>query len=338
MPPTLQRLKRPTLITLVVLALVLLFAWLVDWPLLLATLGELHWPTLLLALLFLLAGALALSLRWRYLLGNRPAFRPTFYTDSIALMANVAIHLPAPATRVIAIERVSKVTLPAATSGMIVDRLLEQIMRLTTLLLTLMLAVAGPGNATTSLMQGGAVVVVTLLVIFLLVRYAGRIVPPIARALGRLPHLDEARVRQILTDLLAGLATSASPQQLVVGLLLSLVAWGCFFVFHLQTLLALSTILSPAETAGLAMLALAVAPPSAPAMAGIYHGVLIGALVVARPGEATAMTAYALVLHALMLVMWLALGLFALTRVNLRFGELLRAVRRPAGASQDSAS
>ncbi len=50
------------------------------------------------------------------------------------------------------------------------------------------------------------------------------------------------------------------------------------------------------------------------------------------------MTAYALVLHALMLVMWLALGLFALIRVNLRFGELLRAVRRPAGASQDSAS
>ena len=36
--------------------------------------------------------------------------------------------------------------------------------------------------------------------------------------------------------------------------------------------------------------------------------------------------------------LFVALGLFALIRVNLRFGELLRAVRRPAGASQDSAS
>jgi hypothetical protein len=114
---------------------------------------------------------------------------------------------------------------------------------------------------------------------------------------------------------------------LLVGLLLSIVTWSFFYLYHILALAALDHDLPAATMAGMAMLALAVAPPSAPAMIGIYHGVVIGALSVAFPADLSLIAAYALLLHAIQLVIWGVLGLWGLSRLDFRLGDLIRDAR-----------
>jgi len=309
-------------LTLLVIALVALFLWLVDFATLFQTLETANLAYLALGLLFFALGSLTLSARWRYVLSNRPAYPPTFYTDAIAFMANVWAHIPAPLSRVFGISRVSPVTIPQASSGVVVERLFEQIMRLTALVLTITLAVSGE-NQGANIVTGAAVIFAAVIFIFWLVRNQEKVILPLSRLFGRLPRLNEARVRGVLEELLSGLSSASTPRQLFVGLLLSAITWGFFYGFHLFTLLSIATELPPQELAGMAALALAVAPPSAPAMIGIFHGVLIGALSLAWPRQVTLITAYALLLHAVQLFFWTPTGLWGLTRVDFRLSALL---------------
>ncbi len=335
---------RKLLIILLAIAGIVLFFSLVDVSRLLAILRAADRTLLLAAAGCFLAGALMFSFRWRYVLQRLPAFRAAFYTDSIAALANVTVHIPAPATRVVAISRVSPVPLAQATSGIVVERLYEQIMRLTALVLTVLLAVSG-SNQTGAIIGGAIFVVGAMLLIYWLANNQERVVPPAARGLSRLPRLDEAHARRILEQLLAGLSAAASPGQLLGGLALSLVVWACFYLYQLLTLAALDQELAPATMAGMAMLALAVAPPSAPAMVGIYHGVVIGALSIAFPADLSLIAAYALLLHAVQLVFWGVTGLWGLSRLDFRLGDLIRDARsalgskntQPAGAHEDTA-
>lgn len=317
---------RNLLIAGLAIAGVILFFTLVDVRRLAAILRAADRPLLLAATGCFIVGTLMFSFRWRYVLQRLPTISSTYYTDSIAALANITVHIPAPATRVVGISRVSPVPFPQAASGIVVERLYEQIMRLLALVLTILLAVSG--SSQTGAIAGGLIFVVFALVfIYWLANNQERVIPPLARRLGRLPRLDEARARRMLEQLLAGLSGAATPGQLLVGLLLSVVVWAFFYLYQILTLAALDHDLSPAIMAGMAMLALAVAPPSAPAMIGIYHGVVIGALSVAFPADLSLIAAYALLMHAIQLVVWGVLGLWGLSRVDFRLGDLIRDAR-----------
>ena len=316
-----------------VIVLILFLVVFVDLRVVVDTLRQTDWRLIPLAVAFLLAGNVLLSVRLRYLMNNEPPLLTTFQDDSICYMLNILIHIPAPATRVVAISRNTPVTMPQVTSAVVVERLLEQVMRLTALVLSLALLTADPANASASILRSGLTIVVAIILILLLVRYGDRLVDLLAPRLGKLPRVTEAQAHDLLTRLLGGLAVAASPRQLIVGLLLSFVMWSAYFLFQYVCLLALHVPLPTIDLLALSMAVLAVAPPSAPAMAGIYHGVVIATLSISSLMDQSTITAYAILLHAVQMGVWVILGTWSSRQVDLQLGKLVAAARRPpAGA------
>jgi hypothetical protein len=154
--------------------------------------------------------------------------------------------------------------------------------------------------------------------------------PPL---LARLPRVSESQARAGLGSLLFGLEQAARPRRLVGALALSLAAWGCFWAFTALALAALPGALSSAEVLTLSLGVLALAPPSAPAQPGIFHAALVVPLSTLGYDPA-ALTAYAVVLHALLMVWMLGLGLWGLAQSGAGLGEVLA---RPPAVEADAA-
>jgi uncharacterized membrane protein YbhN (UPF0104 family) len=73
----------------------------------------------------------------------------------------------------------------------------------------------------------------------------------------------------------------------------------------------------------LAAAALVVLPPSAPAMIGVYQGVLVAFLLLFRIADSSTLTAYAILVFAVQLIIWLVLEVWGLFRTHLRLRELI---------------
>jgi hypothetical protein len=134
--------------------------------------------------------------------------------------------------------------------------------------------------------------------------------------------LDETRVRASLERLLAGLALATSPRRLVQGAACSLGAWALFWLFHALALLALRLPLTPREVLTLSLGALALAPPSAPTSPGVYHASIVVPLALVGYSQTT-LTAYTVVLHALLMLWLLPLGALGMARSGVSAREVL---------------
>jgi hypothetical protein len=110
-------------------------------------------------------------------------------------------------------------------------------------------------------------------------------------------------------------AASGSRLAAAAGMLLSVLAGACFWAFHALALTALPLHFTPRQVLTLSLGALALATPSAPTQPGLYHASVVAPLGVLGFGE-TSLTAYAVLLHAVMMACMLALGALglALTR------------------------
>ncbi len=160
------------------------------------------------------------------------------------------------------------------------------------------------------------------LAVALLRRHQAWVLATVPRWLARLPRLEEAPARESLTRLLAGLARATRPRQLGQGVLCSLAVWGCFWGFHMLALLALAPGQPPLTLAPLALGALALAPPSAPTAPGVYHAAIVVPLALVGYPETT-LTAFAVLVHGLMLVWLLPLGLSVALRSGVAPREVL---------------
>lgn len=331
---TLRRTRKYWLAVLIIAAVILVFTVWIDPAEIVAVIRQADWRYLAAAGLFLLAGLLMLSLRWRFLLHNQAAYRDVLKSDGMSFFTTSLAPIPAPPLRVITISQISPVTLTAATSGMVVDRLLEQLMRLSCLLLALFLyaqllisPVALAGNLV-GLLLG-------FLLLFWLMRYPDQAVAVLSGWLGRIPRLGSARAHSLVSNLVQGFVLAGTPARFLLALLLSVVMWLCFFVFQALVLTALGQGLDVRQTAALALATLAIAPPSAPAMPGVYHSVVVASLSLLGVLDATVLTAYAILAHLLQFGYWMTVGIWGLSTSNLRLGELLRFGRVNA-ASNDS--
>jgi hypothetical protein len=280
----------------------------------------------------LLAGLGVYAVRWWWLLGRRPRWLSTFHAGNVGHAVNVLLPLRVgePA-RILVLSRTTPVSLGQATSSVVVERLLEQLLRLAALggavvfglgltisPLTVLVAVAGLAAAVAGIAW--------------LRRQRERVLAQWPARLARLPRVSEAAARATLTGLLFGLEQAASPGRLVGGLALSVLAWGCFWAFDALALAALPGVLSTAQMLTLSLGALALAPPSAPAQPGIYHAALVAPLSVLGYDQA-ALTAYAVVMHALLMVWMLGLGLWGFGQSGAGLGDVLAPA--PAAGAAD---
>jgi uncharacterized protein (TIRG00374 family) len=272
----------------------------------------------------LIVGLSAYAARWRLLLADKPRALSTFHAANVGHAVNTIVPLRAgePA-RILILGRTAKTPLAEITSSVVVERLFEQVMRLTALFGAVLFG-AGLELSPGTVIGGAGFVVLLFGGLVWLMRNQTTVLERGPRLLARLPRLSEEGARRGLTQMLAGLSSVSSPRRLALAYVWSLVAWGCFLAFHWLALLALPQV-PPEQVASIALGALALAPPSAPTLPGLYHGSVVGPLS-AVGFDGNLLTAYAVILHLIQMVLMIGLGGWGLAHSGVAVGDL-----RPRG-------
>jgi uncharacterized protein (TIRG00374 family) len=311
--------KRFLLALVVTLVIGAVFFWLVDLDQVITLLREADWQLLAAGMGALLVAYVLLAVRWRYLLANRPGFFPSFHSVNISNLVNSLTPIPEIAVRVLITGRGADMSISGATSGMLVERSLEQVMRVLAFLLALLTGYVISFKTGSILVNAGLILVFLGLMVWM-IRNAEIIVEKIQILLHRFPRLDQRQVEKALTDLTTGLKMAGGPRQLTFGWLMSFAIWGAFFVFAYLVLLGLNIHLPVEQMAAIALLTLAVAPPSAPGTPGLYQATIVGALSLVAGLNPALMTAYAIMIHVLQVIPLFFLGIWGAfgTDISLR--------------------
>ncbi len=273
------------------------------------------------------------SLRWRVLLGNRISRGHSFHILNVSYFVNGVLPL-----RVGELARAALATrldppLPVFTalSTIVVERMLDTLAVFALVGLVLAILPVGLEIGVVGLALGvGSVVGVIVLAVFAarpawaygFLNVAGRIVPPLQRP----------TVRAWLEHALEGIAPLASMRATLSALGWTAVAWAVSVLTGYVLLYAIFD--EPTWAAAMAMIALAsfvIAVPAVPGNLGPFEAAVVFALastdLVANPTDAPAV-AFALLLHVVNLVTYIAAGLVGLWMEEVSLGELTQAVQR----------
>lgn len=306
-----------------IVVILILFAVFVDWRTVADQLRRSDWRYLVAASLALVIGLALYAARWRALLTTKLRWRSTFHAANVGHAVNTLIPMRAgePA-RIVMLGRSESASIAEVTSSVVVERLFEQIMRLTAL--TSAVAV-GAGLTISPGTIVGALAFVSLALggMIWLIRNRESVLARWPTVLARIPRVTESAARQVLASILSGFAGVASPRQLFIGLTWSLLTWTCFAIFHALALLALQLNLPTSQLLSMSLGALALAPPSAPTQPGVYHASVVVPLT-AMGFDNVTLTAYAVILHALQMAWMAGLGLWALWQSGASAKELFQ--------------
>jgi uncharacterized protein (TIRG00374 family) len=244
-------------------------------------------------------------------------------------MLNMFTPIPIMLSRVVTTGWLTPVSIPHATSGMVVDRLLEMMMRVLAFIYVLILLTARFADADASATVLASLGLLALAVAGLawISKHHETVTDKLARWLSHLPRLNEAQLRKILGNLLQGLAHASSTRHLLVGLLISVATWAFFLSFQYLVFVALPPTLLLEQGLVTTLVVLVVVPPSTPAMIGAYQAIVIGVLLGLRLMDIDRATAYAILLYLPQLMFWLLAGAFALSRTDVKFKELMQATK-----------
>jgi uncharacterized protein (TIRG00374 family) len=329
-------LKKQFLVALLVTAIIGgLFFWFVDLDQVIDLLRLADWRYLSLSVIGLVVGNILLAVRWRYLLGNRPGSLTSFHSVNVSNLVNSLTPIPDFAVRVLITGREAGMSVPGATSGMLVERSLEQVMRvlafLTALLTGYVVAVS-----TSSIYVNAGLIVIFLVLMALLLGNAERFIAWIQSQLARYPRLDQPRIERMLSELETGLKLAGGPKQLSIGWLLSFAVWGAFFVFAYLVLIGLNITLPVPQMIAVSLLTMAVAPPSAPGTPGIYQATIVGGLSLIAGLDLALMTTFAIMFHILQIIPLILLGIWGVLGTNLSLPGLLRQQKQAVPVEQDN--
>lgn len=270
-----------------------------------------------------LMGCLAMAERWRACLGYRTTYVPAFHTLGIAMAGNLLI--PGRSGEPLRVYALAERGFPAeiATSGVVQERLADQLFRLVFLILSLLLAgVNGGPGANMRLLAILVGTIAVFAIIGLMVRYRIALARSSGRWFGRLPRLSADLVENFVRNTLTDLATMGSRP----GGLQALV-WAalCFAIFLVHTNFILDSFFG-ADSFLMACVVMSFAPPTAAGKPGYYHFLLTASMVVFGAERDVALRA-AVVLHfyqGFVYTIWGVAGWFFLRR-GPRLGLLERA-------------
>jgi hypothetical protein len=193
-----------------------------------------------------------------------------------------------------------------ATSSIVVERWYEQIMRLAALGGGLVFG-AGAQASFLSMFGSLAYLVGSLMLMVFMLRRRDWVLAKVPALVARLPRLHENQVRRWLSELIAGLASVASWRSLVRALMWSTLTWVLFWGFHFLCLLALHPSLPTNQLLAISLGSLALAPPSATTLPGLYQmSVVIPLALVGYNRDL--LTTYSLVMNIVEMAVVLLLG------------------------------
>jgi uncharacterized protein (TIRG00374 family) len=314
--------KQLILTLLFILVPLALLAWFVDWEMVLRLLRRINTWQLVLASVFLVVGYLAFAQRWRLLLSGRPQFMPTFHASNAGNLANTLLPVrPGDAARIVMLGGSDDLSYALVTSSIIVERWFEQVMRLAALGGAM---IFGMGMAVSVWTIAGILVfLVGVYGIMLWMLWRREFVlDRLPKWLARIPRVKEDSTRQVLANLIDGLAGVSSTRYLIVLLVWSCITWGLYWAFHYTVLMALGVNLAPATTLAISLGALALVPPSATTLPGVFQASMVVPLVLVGFDE-NLLTSYALVLNTLEMVWIMFLGVWGITYGGYSFRWLM---------------
>jgi hypothetical protein len=207
----------------------------------------------------------------------------------------------------------------------VVDRLIDSIMRLVALVLTLLLASNAPPSF--GIILGGIISVILILWLTTwLVRNINSILPKFASLAARLPNITEESVQGAFANLQTGLGQVQSTRKLIVAMLISLIMWTCFTSFYALGFPALRLGVDLREAFTLAAAAMVFVPPSSPPMIGVYQGIMVAIMLPFGYLDSSEITAYAIIIFMVQLVIWLVLAIWGLRRAQLNINVIIKEI------------
>ncbi|MFM8322601.1 MAG: lysylphosphatidylglycerol synthase transmembrane domain-containing protein [Chloroflexota bacterium] len=317
------------------LALLALLAALVDWRQVFDQLRRADRSDLALGTLLLLLGYAAFAWRWQRLMRPPPPFGPVFHVSNLGNMANTLLPLrPGDALRAFLMRGVGQQTLASAASSLVVERWYEQIMRLAALGGAV---VFGAGLAVSPWSLGGmaAFLLGSWALMVWMTRRRETVLAVWPARLARLPRLDEPGARAALAGLIDGFAGIASPARMLAALLYSFLCWALFWGYHYLCLRAIAAGLPggvpPRQALALSLASLALAPPSAATLPGLYQ-VSIGLPLALLGFDRSLLAAYTLLMNMILMIVVNGLGAWGALRVGVSLESIFSRSARTSQA------
>jgi uncharacterized protein (TIRG00374 family) len=273
-------------------------------------LQQVSWLEAAAAAAALFTGYLLYAVRWQRLLIHKPGFVVAFQAANVGQMINMWIPSRLGiVARSIILNRRESIPTAEVPGSVVVERWLELVLQVTALSGALVLGadLGLPLPLVISMM----VLILGLLVALLLgvVKYRHKVVETWPPRLARLPRLTEEKVRQVLSNLLGGLAETVTARRLLVGFLWSIVMWSFFFGYYNITIRAINTGFQPDKLVVIALGALGLAPPSVALKPWTYVALIVAVFSLFGFNTGT-ITAYALALIVLQAILVTGLGLW----------------------------
>jgi len=322
---SLSRHMRLAILALVV-ALLFLILWLVDWDFLWLLLRRTDRFKVLVAIPFVLASFLLLVSGWRYLLPVKLAWWEIFSVTGVSFALSSLTPFPDSALRIITTEQGTAASLTEATAALAMERLLALIMRLLAFI-ALVSVWTGPGaDSTPVVIVRLALILAAVAAILWIVRHPNAVAAGAAR-LSRLPHANNLHLEETVANLASNLAQTFTVRRFAHMLILFLLIWLTSGIYHVLVLTALPIRLSPRAMVAVGLALLVILPPVVPRMIGLYQTVaitLLVALLLLNPDQAIA---YAVIVQLPQVLLWLMLGAFSYRRSNLKVSNLTTQVK-----------
>jgi uncharacterized protein (TIRG00374 family) len=274
-----------------------------------------------------------ITVRWRYLLrieGESIPFVPLWHATAIGFMANNL--LPARAgefARAYAARQVAGVRFSTAFASIAVERIMDGITLVAILSIGIWAGGFAPGTAVAGLTLGeiarsaGLLFGVALVMALLVVHWPAptrRMASAVASRM--LPQQWAEKVVGFIDGLLTGLDALKSPKRSAAVILWSFAVWGVttasfwlgFYAFGIQVPWAAALVLQ-------GIIGFGVAVPSSPGFVGTFEAATrIGLVLYAV--EASDAVSYALGYHITTFLPITLLGIWSLSRVSMRLGDL----------------
>lgn len=275
-------------------------------------------------------GAYIRSLRWRYLLPtNDIPIEPLFSATSIGFLATCILPFRAGEfARPLALSRFTAISFSAGFASIVVERVFDLLMVIGIATFSLQNALAEIPFAMLAIRSLQVVLAAVLVLIF----FSGHCSAGIQRALDSrfisslLPEAILKPLRHLLTEFFTGLRSVKSLKNLLLILLLSLCLWGSLISYFSSCLWAMGAPLDWRLGAAItALVALAIAAPSAPGFVGTFQLGCVAAFAAISTHTKEFAVAYSIISHAVQFICLILVGLLCLHLRGLALKNLVRA-------------
>ena len=310
---------------LVSIALILYFAFKLDWHEVGAQLLRVHYIVFVPMILGVIIHMLLRAQRWRYFLpqGNRVSGQVLF--DSIMLGALATFILPGRVGEIVrpyALSRKSSVPFPIGFASVVIERFFD------------LAAVLISFGVLTLLMPGmdpkiyvGAQVLGTMALAILACIILGAFAPGVVRTLSKsccqiFPERFRGMILHFVEQLIEATVVLKNPANLGMAVLFTALVWGSnYVVYYIYTYLVDVEPSMLLAVAVAIVLAFAVALPSTPGFIGVYQAGCIVGFNLFGYSEATGMT-FAIVTHVFQYAVFVVYGGYLMLRDNLHMADL----------------